>query len=324
MPTQSPTEKLLRACRLGQGDAAMRALRGGADPAAQLPWGTCLDVDGAGHTALMLATANGMARVAKALLAAGAGPNDAGIRGRTPLERSVGHPEALRLLLESGANPNQKNDFGRTALMEACELGPEPAKGSWCASRRTRILVHELAPSTTRQQALGSIRHLLAAGADPSAEDRHGRTPAFFCIVSGHIQALREVIDAGGNINAKAFAMASDKERSSLVDFACAFDKAEELSCLIELGADARSASEGGGSPMYEAARRNHSRCVEILLRAGVEANRNEIHEKLIRDMPFSERLIEVAMASLDAQIEARQLSLGVLQAPIKKPRRRI
>lgn len=324
MPTKTPTENLLRACRLGQETAALRALGDGADASAQLPWGTPLDVDGAGHTALMLAAGSGMERVAKALMAAGARPNDAGIRGRTPLERSVGHPEVLRLLLESGADPNRKNDFGRTALMEACGLGTEPAKISWCASRRTKMRVPEQAPSTNRQQALNSIRQLLASGANASAEDRGGRTPAFFCVASGNVQALREVACAGGNINARAFEIAGDTDRLSLVEFACAYDKTAELACLIELGADAASATEGGRSPMYVAARMRHCRCVEMLLSAGVAANRDEIFKKLNRDMPFLEQLIKDVMTSLDAQIEAHQLSLGMPQLPKEKSRQRI
>lgn len=314
MPTKTPTENLLRACRLGQETAALRALGDGADASAQLPWGTPLDVDGAGHTALMLAAGSGMERVAKALMAAGARPNDAGIRGRTPLERSVGHPEVLRLLLESGADPNRKNDFGRTALMEACGLRAEPAKIPWSESRRTKMHVPDQAPSTNREQALDSIRQLLAKGADASAEDSGGRTPAFFCVASGNCDALREVAAAGGNISSISAAARGDKDRFSPIWLACAYNKAAELECLIELGADVASPTEDGGLAMYEAVKGKYSRCVELLLSAGAAPNRDAILEKLNRDIPFKEQLIKEAMASFDAVIEARELSLAVRQ----------
>ena len=117
-------------------------LANGLDPSATATDGT---------TPLHFAATNGGAEVSRLLLEAGANPNPINGDGMSPLHYAApeGGAALIRVLLEHGADPNIPDPDRRTALHLAARQNP-------------LSVVSEL---------------LLDAGANPSAQDRHGNTP---------------------------------------------------------------------------------------------------------------------------------------------------
>ena len=112
-------------------------------------------------------------RALQLMLLFGADPNVADARGVTPLMLAMHHSEAYcplaPILLEAGANLHARDVRGRMALHHA-----------W--SRRGLKVFRPTAASPGEKAAQcaaeADIRALLAAGADPTAPDNFGETPA--------------------------------------------------------------------------------------------------------------------------------------------------
>lgn len=105
-------------------------------------------------SAFLYAGAEGFNEILRLTLANGADAASTNRYGGTALipASEHGHVETVRILLEAGVPVNHVNSLGWTALQEA-------------------VLLNNGGP---RQQEV--VRHLLAAGADPTIPDPQGRT----------------------------------------------------------------------------------------------------------------------------------------------------
>jgi hypothetical protein len=98
--------------------------------------------DASGHTMLSEAAVAGHARIAAALLGAGAEVNTRNRQGRTPLWRAAfqGHAEAVRLLLEHGADPRLAATDAETPAMVASQPALKAELGAWDVGETERLL----------------------------------------------------------------------------------------------------------------------------------------------------------------------------------------
>jgi quinoprotein dehydrogenase-associated probable ABC transporter substrate-binding protein len=105
------------AVQYGKNDAAVALIDAGANPRTA--------VGGAGYTPLMLATANDVPALARALIARGADVNAVNGGGVTALMIAAadGHADMVELLLHSGADANVRTSRGDTALSIARAKG---------------------------------------------------------------------------------------------------------------------------------------------------------------------------------------------------------
>jgi len=183
-PSPDLDRALLEACRKGRADGVETLLKQGADVNARevLPqsendeeaipsdWN-----EGAGGTALILASAAGNSEVVDLLLRAGADVNAIDERGWPAIMRAAyfGHGGIVRALLESGAALDlRETSEGATALQFAA-----------------------------RQNHADTVRVLLDAGANPNAALTNGWTSLLWAVERGSAEVVRMLIEAGADPN---------------------------------------------------------------------------------------------------------------------------
>ncbi|XP_049795989.1 poly [ADP-ribose] polymerase tankyrase-1-like [Schistocerca nitens] len=125
---------------------------------------------------------------------------------------------------------------------------------SLSAEERDRRLVQ-----AAKQQAVGELRALIAAGADVAARDGSGRTALHCAAGWGDVEAARLLVGAGAAVDAR-----TDGGWTPL-HCAAANGHAEVAAALLVAGAD-RGATTGDGRTALDVARRcNQRRLVEML-----------------------------------------------------------
>lgn len=124
-----------------------------------------------GNRALFFACQNNQKEAVKLLLELGSDPN-----AQNVLEISVrcGNLEVTRLLLEHGADPNIRNSDGFSLLMIACK-------------------------SFRPQLVSFLLKH--GATATINCQDYYGNTALFFAVALNQLEATKEIINAGANVN---------------------------------------------------------------------------------------------------------------------------
>ncbi|NGP54014.1 ankyrin repeat domain-containing protein [Thioalkalivibrio sp. XN8] len=149
-----------------------------------------------GGTALMYAVSAGDVAMARLLLEAGADPNARARIGWTPLlvGAAKGRADAIKLLLDAGADAADADAYGWTPLMRAVSAGHVAAVDALLGSERANLEAREESGATALHIAAGRgyteiVRRLLDAGAEASAADGAGRTPADVARLQGHGEA---------------------------------------------------------------------------------------------------------------------------------------
>ena len=177
--------------------------------------------------------------ILRLLLSAGADPNVCDQEGDAAL-MYVSHPTAIRLLLEAGANVTLRNRDGQSVLHSADHFADA-----------------------------ASARLLLAAGADPNAEDAEGCTP-LFC---------------------RGIGLA---------------DSPQILDLLLQSGADLRHTNHAGETAVDYALRYAHYPYAALLLRHGARPAPNALTDFLTRELTTDEGKEEVLKALLQQRISRK------------------
>lgn len=258
-PQTKLDQDLLSASEDGDAAVAREALKGGANIEA---------VDSAGRTSLMLASVNGHVDVLKLLIDAGADPNARG-SGRTPLmEASMrSRVDIMRELIDAGSDVNLSGNLGETALIMAA---------SGRATETVPLLLEHHADPTLSDRdkktplmwlvdlqfhrggvPVAVIGPLVAAGAEPNARDKFGRT-ALMWAVKGDLSTaprpsvLKALLDHGADVDIRdvngetaLFALAR------YVDDALDLDNGREcVKVLLTAGADPQARNKDGKTPL--------------------------------------------------------------------------
>jgi hypothetical protein len=171
--------------------------------------------------------AEGLTEVVRLLLAAGASPNtnDGGRFPRSALKGSVeaDNPQSTRLLLEGGANPDIGQPIGEAIgrsdhrCLELLLSHGARVAGTWAIGaavfhddpRAVTLLTEALGadqaeretteslPEAAAGASLDVVANLLAAGADPGANDEHGMSAQRLAVRAGRSETSELLLSRG-------------------------------------------------------------------------------------------------------------------------------
>jgi uncharacterized protein len=295
---------LMSAARKGNADTVRALLEAGADPDAKEKNG--------GQTALMWATAGGFSAVTEELVKHKADVNALSKSGSTALMFAArGDLGSTRALLDAGADPNLEiRDWKGTALTIASTMGqPEIieallAKGADINHRdeNSFTALHAAVRDSDygedreqRARAVATVKVLLAHGADPNARihqekptvraldevEFEGATPIALAAEVNNLEAIKLMVDAGGNPNIAtshgttplmlASGAATDVQRArSIEERSMALVTAKYL---VDHGADVNAAGQFGWTALHSATYQGITDLMDFLISKGADIN---------------------------------------------------
>ena len=315
-PALPPDTALLQSLRSARMEAAVDALRRGADPNAVDRKGSTLQAamrlcrdhklammqmlleagadvnqrNNRGETPLKIAAFDCI-RAAPFLLEKGADPTLADNAGDTALHGVVRHKvetmaPLLDGLLEAGADINHQNRHGQTPLiMMAYSSMVRDAVAPLLLARgadpnlqdyRGNTLLHLLATEKGRTDPSTVVRLLLSHGAGLEIRNRQHETPLMAAVARKNVKVAQLLIEAGADVNV------SSKRGNPLIGslIFCDPEKVAILKLLVDAGADVAATSEYGPLPLAQAFYSSlYLDCLDparILLDAGADPNRQD------------------------------------------------
>jgi uncharacterized protein len=194
-----------------------------------------------GDYPLNIAAVFGPAEMVSVLLEAGSDIEKPGRDGLHPLHNAVisGRTEIVALLLQRGAEVDAKDRQGRTPLL------------SFAAIAGSNIDIP---------------RRLLAAGADPAAEETIDQLRALdFAAISGEFELVKLLLSTGVDVNHRQGGFWGE----TALMHAVFHDRRETVRLLIAHGADVNLANKQGQGPMYFAEGKPEMQ--QLLIKAGAK-----------------------------------------------------
>jgi ankyrin repeat protein len=215
------------------------------------------------RTALFEAVFRGSVPMVKLLVEHRADPNTSDQTGTTPLMAAVqqisgGTAEIIRLLANAGADFNARNNAGQTAAMIATEKGDativpmlqalgdktQPEGAAKASPELNASLLRE-----ARQGHVGTVRVLLAGGADPNVADENGWTPLIHAADIGNADVVEELLLRKAHVDSKT------RKGSTALTIAVLRRRIDIVRKLLAAGADVNLRNEAGDSPILIAAK---------------------------------------------------------------------
>jgi len=230
------------------------------------------------------ANSDNLLQLVKALVAAGADPNEQTEYFETPLRVSSnnGRFDVVKYLFEVGADPSHLN---WTPLFHAVAYG-----------------------------SLSEVEKCLQAGADLHARDTWERTPVLVAVQAGDIEKVNLLIAAGADI--------TDLGRCDkpAVEYAIQMDDARMLAYLIGKGFDIEDYNYFGYTPLMQAAENGAINCLRCLLAHGADVyakDRSQFSQKSAiahaATVEIAETLAKAGddLNQLDGEVRAKLLGIG-------------
>ena len=208
------------------------------------------------------------------LLKAGADPTVTDAEGDTYLHYAVREDysnKVIQTIINNGADVNAANENNVTALMIACEKGNVEAMNVLLNAEADPNIVDDCC-DTCLQKAVraGSNKEVLKTiinyGADVNAMNNDNRTALMISCENGNIDALNELLNAGGNPN-----ITHSDEDTCLHKAISAGCNKEILQALIDHGADVNVTDEYNVTPLMIACEMGNVRAMNVFLNVGAD-----------------------------------------------------
>ncbi len=197
---------------------------------------------------LFMAAESGSAEMIALLLGAGADPNSSKSTGTTPLMLAAasGDVDAVGMLLERGADVNStENTHEQTALMYAAARGRVDVIRQLAQAGADTDASTKVSPiGASEDQYRSRNQNRPRTGADPIAMG--GMTALHFSAREGQIDAIRELVWAGADVN-----KVNGSDRISVMTMAIINGHLDIAEFLLANGGNPTLASDTGLAPLY-------------------------------------------------------------------------
>jgi ankyrin repeat protein len=203
--------------------------------------------DSTGMTPLNYAIASNKPDLVRTLIMSGADVSLTKSDGASPLIQACrrrASAEIVRMLLAAGANPQHVDNDGWTALHWAVAGGYFEQVRDTLGSSAVRAFDEQFAVPLLAEADQGQgpvVQMLLGAGADTELRDPLGFTELHFAAVSGSIDAVRALIEAGAHVNAQV-----RNSRKTALTIAATLGYGTIVRALLDAGAGARDLQPRG------------------------------------------------------------------------------
>ncbi len=206
-------------------------------------------------TPLFMAAKNGSAPLLKLMLDAKADVNTTDANGTTPLMLAAasGNADAVKLLLDRGADVNARDiTNGQTAVMFAAAAGRVEVIKALNARGADVNVITKVSPIISmneryKQASEGKgTRGITSEGGRSDVAAMGGMTALHFAAREGQLDALRELVAGGADVNKVSTNDGMSPLVSAIINGH--FDAAR---FLLEHGANPKLATKGGLAPLY-------------------------------------------------------------------------
>jgi hypothetical protein len=166
-------------------------------------------------------------------------------------------------------------------VVSLCLLGTVVPTATYSQRRKTL-------QTAVRQGDMEAIKQFIANGADLN-EVEYGRTPLTAAVESMQPEAIRTLLEAGADPNAK-----DGRGRTALHE-ACARSQADTIDLLLAKGADVNVSNAEGQTPLHIASGLPQREIVEKLLDAGADINAQDNRRQTPLSVARSRRQRDIA-----------------------------
>lgn len=162
-----------------------------------------------------------------------------------------GHTDIVEVLLARGAAVDARDKDGRTPLLALA--ADKSSASTWHAGTQE------------------TVRLLIEHGANVDCKDQIGRTSLLWAATNGHLEMVNMLLASGASVFAynnrgrTALHLAIDSSEIAAIEAI--------MTLLLQDHADARATSDGGWTPLHNAAQKGFTPVVELLLEAGAHVN---------------------------------------------------
>ena len=207
------------------------------------------------QTPLFMAAKNGNTAILALMLDAKADVNTTTSNGTTPLMLAAasGSADAVKLLLDRGANPNAKDvTNNQTALMFAASAGRADVVKLLAARGADTGAITKVSPIINMNERYKKLtdgkgtRAITGEGGRSDVTAMGGMTALLFAARDGQMDAVRELVAAGADVN-----QVNGADNMSVLTSAIINGHFDIAMFLLDHGANPKLTSKGGLAPLY-------------------------------------------------------------------------